>query len=358
MGLGAVALESVQAGRRDPRRLDPHPAARQEPVPHARPDARPQGAGSAARALARAQLHQGRDPRALSEPRVLRQQRDRHRGRVADLFRQVGAQSVARRGGDPRRLDAGALAPQPQGRSGAGRGPPAASCCRPWPTRAISPTPKPKAADDRSQRRQIRTKVAGAESYVADWVEGLVAVLCRRRQGRHRRLHDDQLGPAEGGRIPDQGSGRRAGPEVQLHPGRAGRRSMPMARCAPWSAAPTTSRASTTAPSPRGASRARPSSPSSTWRRWKRAIRPTPSPTTPRSTSMAGSPTTPTASIMGQITLRQALAYSRNTVAAQLAVECRPRQGRRGRPSAWAFPRRCRPCPRSRSARRKSRCSS
>ena len=84
-----VLHRGVVAGR-----LDHHPAARQEPVPDA-------GAHACTRklqevdpgALARAQIHQGRDPRALSQPRLFRRRRLRRRGGGAALFRQVGAQA-------------------------------------------------------------------------------------------------------------------------------------------------------------------------------------------------------------------------------------------------------------------------
>ena len=62
---------------------------------------------------------------------------------------------------------------QSQGRSGSASRPARSSCCRPWPTRATSRQAEAKAATiDPDQT--IRTKVAGSESYVADWVEQLV----------------------------------------------------------------------------------------------------------------------------------------------------------------------------------------
>ena len=50
-----------------------------------------QAAGGGAGAVARAQVHQERDSRALSQPGLFRRRRLRRRGRVAALFRQVGA---------------------------------------------------------------------------------------------------------------------------------------------------------------------------------------------------------------------------------------------------------------------------
>ena len=58
--------------------------------PLAGPHAGAQGAGSAARHLARAQIFQGRNPDHVSEPGVLRFERVRGRGRLAALFQQVG----------------------------------------------------------------------------------------------------------------------------------------------------------------------------------------------------------------------------------------------------------------------------
>ena len=85
------------ASRRLARRLDHHAAARQEPVPDPGAHAHPQAAGSRAGALARTQVLQGADPRALSQPRLFRLRRLRRRGGVAALFRQVGAAIDARR---------------------------------------------------------------------------------------------------------------------------------------------------------------------------------------------------------------------------------------------------------------------
>ena len=74
-----------------------------------------------------------------------------------------------------------------------------------------------------------------------------------------------------------------------------------------------------------GASPARPSSRSSIWRRSKRAARRTACATTRRSGSASGRRKTTTASIAGQVTLREALAQSLNSVAAQLAMEVGPK---------------------------------
>ena len=86
IGLAARGLCQLQLGPRGAGRLHPHPAARQEPVPQPGPHDRAQAAGSGARRLARIALHQGGDPPALSEPRLFRRRRHRHREGGADLL--------------------------------------------------------------------------------------------------------------------------------------------------------------------------------------------------------------------------------------------------------------------------------
>ena len=74
-------------------RLDHHPAGRQELPADQRGVVHPQDQGSAARDEDRAHLFQGQDPRALSQRNLSRLRRLRHRGRLAPLFRQVGART-------------------------------------------------------------------------------------------------------------------------------------------------------------------------------------------------------------------------------------------------------------------------
>ena len=66
-----------------PGRLDHHPAARAQHLPDQQPHLRPQDQGSDPGARARAQVLQGPDPRALSQPRLFRRRRLWHRRRLA-----------------------------------------------------------------------------------------------------------------------------------------------------------------------------------------------------------------------------------------------------------------------------------
>ena len=107
----------LRRGRRA-RRLDHHPAARQESVPDPGAHDLAQAAGAGARVLARAQIQQGGNSRALSQPRLFRRRRLRRRRGGAALFRQIGAAVDARRSGDaggPRAIAVAAGA-EPQSR--------------------------------------------------------------------------------------------------------------------------------------------------------------------------------------------------------------------------------------------------
>ncbi len=93
-GLAAHAgLGGAHAARRSAGRLHPHPATRTQPVPdrdRPRAHAQPQAQGGDHGLQDRGALHQGRDPRDLSEHRALPLQRLRHRDGGAHLFRQTG----------------------------------------------------------------------------------------------------------------------------------------------------------------------------------------------------------------------------------------------------------------------------
>jgi hypothetical protein len=75
-----------------------HPAAREERPAHARANLRPQGPRGHPRAPHRAGAHEGRDPRALPEPDLLRPRPLRDRGGRPLLRRQGRARRLARRG--------------------------------------------------------------------------------------------------------------------------------------------------------------------------------------------------------------------------------------------------------------------
>ena len=97
VGIARALDAQPHLARRRAGRLDPDPAARQEPVPDPGAHRLAQDPGGDPRPLAGAQLHQGPDPRTLPQPGLFRRRRLRRRGGGAALFRQVGPQCVARR---------------------------------------------------------------------------------------------------------------------------------------------------------------------------------------------------------------------------------------------------------------------
>ena len=111
--------------RRHGRRLDDDPAARQEPVPDPGAHAVAQDPGGDPGAVARAQVFQGPDPRALSQSRLFRLRRLRRRSGGAEIFRQERAPGDAVGGGGAGRADAVAdqarAQPQPDRRQRARR---------------------------------------------------------------------------------------------------------------------------------------------------------------------------------------------------------------------------------------------
>ncbi len=105
VGIARAIVPQRQSRRRLAGRLDPDPAARQEPVPDAGAHRLAQDPGGDPGALARAQLHQGPDPRTLPQPGLFRRRRLRRRSGGAALLQQVGPQRLAvgsRRPGGPR----------------------------------------------------------------------------------------------------------------------------------------------------------------------------------------------------------------------------------------------------------------
>ena len=83
--------------RRHAGRFVDHPAAGQEPLPQFRAHARAQDRGSLPLGLARVALHQGRDPQALSRPRLHGRRQFRRRGGIRVLLRQAGDRRQPRR---------------------------------------------------------------------------------------------------------------------------------------------------------------------------------------------------------------------------------------------------------------------
>ena len=119
IGIARAVYRNLAHKRRPAGRLDPDAAARQEPLPHPGAHRLAQDPGGDPGALARAQLFQGPDPRALSQPGLFRRRRLWRRGRRPALLRQVGAQRVAlgsRRARGPRPVPVAPCA-QPQSRS-------------------------------------------------------------------------------------------------------------------------------------------------------------------------------------------------------------------------------------------------
>ena len=105
----------LRVGRTAAGRVDDHDAGRQERLPGRPRTRRPlQAAADGVRHCgSRSRRHQGTDPRALPQHRVLRQQRLRHRGGRRDLLRQAGRRADVRRSGVPRRPGALAVGVRP-----------------------------------------------------------------------------------------------------------------------------------------------------------------------------------------------------------------------------------------------------
>ncbi len=153
-----------------------------------------QAAPDRARDRDRAEAEQGRDPRALSEPRTLWRQSRRRACRLAGLFRQGAAPPDARRGGAPGRAAAiaGAAPTRPLDRCRARR-------------------PRPRA---RSRRRRRRRAVgrgragkarAGAGRAQADADAG----AARRRRGGRGRARPQHPSPHHRGDAAEEPRGAR-----------------------------------------------------------------------------------------------------------------------------------------------------
>ena len=176
------------------RRLDADPAARQEPVPDARAYLVAQDPGGDPGGLARAQIHEEPDPRALPQPRLFRLRRLWHRGGGAALFLEARPLSLARRSRDARRRRPGA--------------------------RRLAPNRNPDAAEKRAEiviadmrdqgfisdgmakvalahpAQAIENVGGGAANFAADYVMDAARREDRRARGRHHRRDDARQPPA------------------------------------------------------------------------------------------------------------------------------------------------------------------
>ena len=119
----ARAHRRRSASRRLARRFDDHAATGQKSVPDPGTHRLAQAAGNGAGVLARTQIFQSADSRALSQPRLFRLRRLRHRRGRAALLRQIGAASDACRSSSACRPRAIAVAAGADPQSGRGRAP-------------------------------------------------------------------------------------------------------------------------------------------------------------------------------------------------------------------------------------------
>ena len=186
-------------GRRG--RQHDHPAARQGPLPHPRPELLPQDEGGAARLRAGKAVLEGSAAGAVPEPGVHGPWRLRGRGGGAHVLRQVGRRPHAARGGAPRRAPA---VPQQllalrAPRTGAaatghrGRPPARARVHRRGGGEGGQPrAPRPRRARTPPRERAILPRVPPAEP------RGEVRQR-RPLQERAGRLHDAGSGPPAGG---------------------------------------------------------------------------------------------------------------------------------------------------------------
>ena len=248
IGIGRALVSAVAKQASGQRDVDDHPAARPQHLPDQQPELRPQVQGSHPGARAGAQVQQGADPRALSEPRLFRRRRLRHRRGIAALLRPRRRSPEPRRGGDHRRPGQGAVQLfADRRRRGGARTARASSLQTMAKNGFISEADgagrrsgaNPDPADDQAEQRPLLHRLGAAAARHAD----------RPDAGPDRRL--------------DHARSRNAGSRRQGHlrkraQGRAGcaaSRSTATARSGPWSAAAITSTRSTIARPRRHANR-------------------------------------------------------------------------------------------------------
>ena len=103
--IGAAVAGQRQVGHARAGRQHHHAAARAHELPEPQEDLHPQDQGSVRRAADRADLLEGRDPRAVPEQGVLRRRLPRRRGGLARLPRQARQRARRPRGRADRRPD-------------------------------------------------------------------------------------------------------------------------------------------------------------------------------------------------------------------------------------------------------------
>ena len=214
-------LSRRHRARRHGGRLDADPAARQEPVPDPGAHAVAQDPGGDPGSVARAQIFQGPDPRALSQPRLFRLRRLRRRSGGAEIFRQERPPGDAVGGRGAGRTDE--VADQ--------------ACAQPQPHRRQRARRAGHHRDGRAGPHHRGDGQAGARlarpgrARKGRRLGQLRRRLCHghaRRHGRrdrrgHRRHHDARSAHAGGGRARADRRTRRQGRKVRRRAGRAGR---------------------------------------------------------------------------------------------------------------------------------------
>ena len=200
-----------------PGRQHHHPAAGQDPAPHAGKVPDPQAPGGRARGRPGAAVLQGPDPRHVPEPRLLRPRRLRRGRGGQDVFQQRREGPDPGAGRVPRRHDPGARGLRPEAPLRPGAGPRALRPARHGRDRRSEPG---RGGQSRAGGREVRAADPGeraAEQGAA--LRRLRAVparddvrLRRRAAGRHRRQDDARPGhPAARG---ERGGQRRPGPDL------------------------------------------------------------------------------------------------------------------------------------------------
>ena len=196
IGLARAAMANFRGRPGRPGRQHDHPAARQDPVPEPGAELLAQDPRGIAGAVARAPLHEGPDPRDLSEPRLSRRRHLRRRCRGAALFRQIGGEADAVRERRHRRADRGAEPAQPGARPAKPRPSARTECCDDM-VEAGFITARPGRRRRRSAASPLSPNSRPGSRYFADWVAEQVREFAGTGRPRPDRAHD--AGPAAAG---------------------------------------------------------------------------------------------------------------------------------------------------------------